>query len=88
MTGDSHQHREERIGAVFAFVQNADERLGFVQGGLACPVMAGTRGRSIRLGVRAGDASCGRVTRDPCPPCLHRYRWGFPAIFPMIFIGA
>lgn len=87
MTGHSHQPREERIGPLFAFVQNAYQRMGFEQGGLACPAMAGARGWSIRLGVRAWDAWRGRITRDPCPLPLNRYRRGPTAIFPLFFFG-
>ena len=87
MTGHSRQPRSERIRAVFALVQNADERMDFVRGGLACPVMAGARGWSIRLGVRAWDAWRGRGDGHPCPLPLNRYRRGLFSIFPLFFFG-
>jgi hypothetical protein len=43
MTADSHQPREERIGPLFAFVQNADQRMGFVQAGAGDVSPAGGR---------------------------------------------
>ena len=59
MTGHSHQTREERIRAVFAFVQNADQRMGFVQAGGRRRVPSGRQAGLVILGY-----ACGRGTRS------------------------
>ena len=71
MTGDSHQHRLERIGPLFAFVQNADERLGFVQAGGRRRVPSGrqaglvTLGYACGRGVRSAGAETGTLAPSP-----------------------
>ena len=59
MTGHSHQPREERIGPLFAFVQNADQRMGFVQAGGRRRAPIGRQAGLVTLGY-----ACGRGTRS------------------------
>lgn len=59
MTGDSLQPREERIDPLIAFVQNADQRMGFVQAGGRRRVPSGRQAGLVTLGY-----ACGRGTRS------------------------
>lgn len=86
MTGDSHQPREERIGPLFSFVQNADERNGFVQAGGHRRVPSGRElepgaDRERRQGWRLGRRR-GTGTLAPSPSTA--IDGGLSKIFPAI----
>ncbi len=84
MTGHSHQPREERIGPLFAFVQNADERMGFEQAGGRRRVPSG---RELEPGadrVRWTGGGWLLAAREGtlAPSPSHRIGGGHPQFFP------
>ena len=84
MTGHSHQPREERIRAVFAFVQNADQRMGFVQAGGRRRVPSGRQAGLVTLGYACGRGvrSAGAETGTLAPSPSTRIGGGLPQFFP------
>ena len=84
MTGDSHQPREERIGPLFAFVQNADQRMGSVQAGGRRRVPSGRQAGLVTLGYACGRGtrSAGAETGTLTPSPSARIGGGPPQFFP------
>jgi len=84
MTGDSHQPREERIGPLFVFVQNADERNGFVQAGGHRRVPSGRQAGLVTLGYACGRGvrSAGAETGTLAPSPATAIDGGPPQFFP------
>ena len=84
MTGHNHQHQSERIGPLIAFVQNADERLGFVQAGGHRRVPSGRQAGLVTLGYACGRGvrSAGAETGTLAPSPLTAIDGGLSQFFP------